>query len=172
MVRTFNKLLAPFARRLRLLVGRGIVNLIDDSQPVQRLQITIMADDTYDGIERFQNFGHTSVPLPGAEHVAVSVSGDPGHLVVIVVEDDRYRPRDLKPGESAIYSHKGARVICRAEKYVEVIADAFRVNTSESEINGHVSVNGHVNVKTGWSGTFTADGQIMTVRNGSIIDGV
>jgi phage baseplate assembly protein V len=172
MVRTFNKLVAPLARRLRLLVGRGVVNLVDDSQPVQRLQITIMADDTYGTIERFQNYGHTSVPLPGAEHVTVSIGGDPGHLVVIVVEDDRFRPRDLKPGESAIYSFKGARVICRDSNSVEVVADAFRVSTQESEIEGHVTVNGHVNAKTGWSGTFTADGMIMTVRNGSIIDGV
>jgi phage baseplate assembly protein V len=171
MVNTVKKLLAPLGRRLRLIVGRGVVNLVDDSQPVQRLQITVMSEDTYAGIERFQDYGHTSVPLPGAQHIVLSIGGDPGHRVVIAVEDDRYRPRDLKPGESALYSHTGARVICRAEKFVEVQGDGLRVNAHESEINGHLSVNSHAKIKTGWNGTFTADGQIITVRNGIVIDG-
>jgi len=122
IIRAFNKLIAPYARALRLMVGRAVVSLIDDSAPIQRVQVTILADETHGSVERIQNYGLTSRPFQGAQAVTLSVSGNRDHLVIVALDDGRYRPRDLAEGESALYNHVGTRIICRADNTAEVQA--------------------------------------------------
>ena len=53
--------LLALKRKIQNLIARGIVNLVDDSYKRQRLQIQVMSGET-DDVERWQNYGHTSVP--------------------------------------------------------------------------------------------------------------
>ncbi|MFB9087672.1 phage baseplate assembly protein [Erwinia tracheiphila] len=66
MIRQINKITAGLQRRLRLLISRGVVNMANDSLRTQNLQVTMLADETADDVERFQNYGHSSVP-PGGQ---------------------------------------------------------------------------------------------------------
>ena len=75
--------------KVRQMVSRGVVLLVNDALKMQEMQLKIMADDTMDGVERFQNYGYTSVPHAGSEAIALTVNGDKSHTVVIVVDDCR-----------------------------------------------------------------------------------
>ena len=98
------------AARLRGMVGRAVVNLVNDAAKLQGVQITMLADQTADDVERFQQYGLTSVPLAGAEGIALAVGGSTAHTVVIAVDDRRYRLRGLADGEVALYDDMGHRV--------------------------------------------------------------
>ncbi|WP_165184705.1 phage baseplate assembly protein V [Caulobacter soli] len=107
MMNQFRKALAPTARAVGMMVARVLVRLVDDSPGVQQLQVDGLADETLDGIERFQNYGFTSRPKPGAEGIMVAVAGTRSQGVVIVVDDRRYRLRELAEGEVAMQDDLG-----------------------------------------------------------------
>jgi len=94
-------------RRAFMAVARGVLSAIDDTQQAQSLQLDLLDGETADGIERFQNYGLTSVPFPDAEAVMVSVGGLRSHGIVVAVEDRRYRLVGLAAGEVALYDDQG-----------------------------------------------------------------
>lgn len=96
-------MMARLVARLRGMVSRAVVGLVMDGAKLQGLQVTILADQSADEVEHFQHYGFTSVPLPGAEGIALAVGGSRAHTVVINVDDRRYRLKSLRPGEVAIY---------------------------------------------------------------------
>lgn len=98
------------AERVRGMIGRAIVNLVNDAAKMQSLQATIFAEQTPDDLEHFQHYGYTSVPLPGAEGIALALGGSTGNTVVINVDDRRYRLKGLKDGEVALYDDLGHKV--------------------------------------------------------------
>jgi len=110
MLSTINSLMAPIKRRVRLMISRAIVTAVNDAGGLQVVQVKLLADEVRDSVERVQNYGFTSFPLPGAEGVMVCVSGNRDHGLVISLDDRRHRPKNLQPGESAQYDDLGQMV--------------------------------------------------------------
>lgn len=102
--------LKPIVNRVRLTIGRGVLHLVNDAAAVQQVQATFLAGETRDGVERPQNYGFTSVPLPGMEPVAVFLGGDRSQGIVVAVADRQYRLKGLPAGEVALYDDLGQRV--------------------------------------------------------------
>lgn len=103
--------LEGIGRRLRLLVDRAVVRIVTDSLGRQNLQIQSLADSTNDDVERFQNYGLTSVPPVGSEALILAVGGRREGLVAIAVEDKRCRPKGLEDGEVRLYHGDGQSYI-------------------------------------------------------------
>lgn len=102
--------IGPLVRRLRLLVGKGTLHLVDDSAGVQTIQATFLAGETRDGLERAQDYGFTSVPLAGMQPIAVFLGGDRSNGVVLAVADRTFRLKGMQGGEVAIYDDQGQSV--------------------------------------------------------------
>jgi phage baseplate assembly protein V len=119
--RLIQKMTAPMQRRVRLMVARAIVELVDDSKKMQTLQVSIHADELRDDVERYQPYGLTAAPEAGAEAIVVMVGGNADHPVAVVVDDRRYRPLDLEEGEVALYTKQdGKRVHCKEDGGVDL----------------------------------------------------
>jgi phage baseplate assembly protein V len=116
------RLMAPLVARVRLSIARGVLNLVDDARKLQEAQVTLLADEVRDKVERFQDYGFTSVPLAGAEVIVVSVGGNRNHAVAIAIDDRRYRKKDLQPGEVAIYTDEGDSIVLKRGRKIEVLA--------------------------------------------------
>ena len=43
-------------------VARAVLNVVDDEGNMQRVQISLLEDEVIDDVERFQDYGFTSVP--------------------------------------------------------------------------------------------------------------
>lgn len=110
--------LNAIARRLRLIVDRAVVRLVSDGLARQNLQIQTLADATDDDVERFQNYGFTSVPPEGSEAIVMAVGGRRDGLVAIAVEDKRCRPKGLSPGDVRVYHRDGKSHITLKENGV------------------------------------------------------
>jgi phage baseplate assembly protein V len=123
-------------RRIRLMVGRAIIRLVNDAARVQEAQVTLLEDETRDGVERFQEYGFTSVPLPGAEAIMVSVSGNRDHGVIIAVEDRRYRLTGIEGGEVALYTDEGDKIHLKRGNAIDIDTDTLTINaTTKVQVN-------------------------------------
>lgn len=107
MIGAAREMLGGLEGRVRGMVARAIVRLIDDAKAAQELQIELLEGESQDAVERFQNYGFVAHPHPGAEALVVFAGGLRSHGVVLAVEDRRYRLRELEEGEVAIYDDLG-----------------------------------------------------------------
>lgn len=118
--------LGDWARRLSArvagLVSRAVVRRVDDSKKRQVLQLGLLEGETRDGLEHFQHYGFTSVPLAGAEGVALFVGGERDHGLVVAVDDRRYRLVGLEDGEVALYTDQGDKLVFKRGGTVELTA--------------------------------------------------
>lgn len=139
------RLLAPVARRLRLLVSRGVVRAVADTPRLQTVQLDLLADESRDNVERFQNYGFTAHPHPGAEAIVVAVGGSRDHLVAIAVDDRRYR-LSLAEGEVALYDDLGHVVhLTRAGIVIDGGGHLVTlVNTPKLRVEGGIEATGDI----------------------------
>ena len=127
-----NRMLAPFARRLRLMVGRAVVTAINDSGKIQTAQVKLLDGEVRDGVEVLHQHGFCSRPRIKPEGIYFSIGGDRDHGVMVAVGDrDSNRP-DLAPGETVVYSNEDEdgnehRIIFKNGREIHVMAGLTRL---------------------------------------------
>lgn len=109
-MKAVKRLMEPLQRRVMLMVTKAIAKLIDDAGGLQRLQVTLLASETRDNVPRFQEYGFSGHPLPGASAIVVSISGHRDQPIIIALDDPRHRPRGLMQGEVIVYDDLGQSV--------------------------------------------------------------
>lgn len=133
--------LTEMSGRIMHMGVRFTLNKGNDNPMMQELHFDGMNSDGRDKVERMQNYGFSSTPLPrdvqqGIQQVAGAVGGQVGdaigkilgpaaegicmfmggqrnHPVCIGVDDRRHRPMGLQPGENAQYDDIGQMTLLR-----------------------------------------------------------
>jgi phage baseplate assembly protein V len=105
------KLIAPLRRRVQLMIGRAILETINDATTMQSVKMSLLSDEVSEDVERFQEYGFTSVPFANCEAIAVFVGGSRAHGVVIATDDRTKRPTGTAEGDVALYNSNGVRVL-------------------------------------------------------------
>jgi phage baseplate assembly protein V len=126
-----NRALAPLRRRVDNMVARALVRLVNDGTAKQELQLELLGDEVRDHCERFQQYGFTCVPLPGAQAVVVFVGGNRDHPLVTNVDDKRHRPTDMGAGEVKLYDCLGKFIYLREDGVLEINAPKIQLVASE-----------------------------------------
>lgn len=147
-----DRLLAPLRRRLALLVSRAAVLATRDGAKLQTCRLKLLAHEApVPDVERFGEYGLASRPQApdaagGPEAIAVAVGGARGHLVILAVEDRRFRLRALEEGEVALYDDLGQAVhLTRAGIVVKGAGLPVRIEDTPSvEIDADLNVTGSV----------------------------
>jgi phage baseplate assembly protein V len=93
-------------QRIRTLLGRGVVKLINAAGGIQLLQIK-MGSETLDNVPYMECYGFTGVAKEGAEALVGSIGGNRSLAVALVVGDRRYRLKGMEKGEVAMYTDEG-----------------------------------------------------------------
>lgn len=116
--------LSRIARFLSVVVGRGRVTTTNDSGNVQMVQGLINGLETVDNLPRLAEFGFTSVlPTDGApDFVMVNLGSGRNNAAVIATGHQQSRPKNLKPGETMLYSQDGKSVYMTASGGIVVDA--------------------------------------------------
>lgn len=130
MLRQIGHMTRPLSTRLSNLIARGPVLLVDDSAGMQLLQVGGLANETIEGskgVEHFQPYGFSSVPLTAAEHVTIFPNGDRGHPITIAAPDRRYRPTSGQAGEVVMYTDEGD-TIRLGRGHVMTLSTSTRLN--------------------------------------------
>lgn len=153
--------------RVALMVGRAVLRAVNDGAKLQEVQAELLAGELRN-VERFQDYGVTSVPFAGAEAITVSVGGDRSHTVALRVDDRRHRLKGLQPGEVALYTDEGDMIKLARGRVVEVTAGAA-VNVTAPAVTldaATVTVTG--NLVVGGSAAVTGAVTGATVASASI----
>ena len=132
-------------------IGRCVLKAVSDGSGLQKVQVSALAGETLDGIDRVQNYGMTSRPKAGAQGIIVSIAGMRENAVVIAMDDNRYRLH-LEEGEVALYDDQGQSFILKRGRVAEINTDELRVNaetrvvfnTPQIETSGKIEAAGDV----------------------------
>lgn len=134
----FDRMTAGMRNRIQMMVARAVVERVDDDAGVQAVQLSATADELIEDAERFQDYGFTSKPHPGAEAVMVFPGGLRSHGLVLAVADRRYRLKGLQDGEVALYDDLGQQLLLGRDGVrivsplnIEVEAPEIRLTASE-----------------------------------------
>lgn len=146
MSRDLIKALAPMARRIRLAAARAVLKGVADGGKLQTAQVALLEGEARDDVERFQNFGFTSVPLAGAEGVFISLNGSRDQGVLVAVDDRRSRLAGLEAGEAAIHNApQTAVIVVKADGSITVTATVeVTVTAPLVRIVGNLEVTGNI----------------------------
>ena len=136
MNRIAQRMISSVARQARTLIQRGEL-LLHTENKISLAQIRLGLDGVFDQVERFQNYGFTSSPLPGAEVVTARMGSD---IVIIVTDDRRYRPITLQPGEVAIYTDEGDHILLSR---AGIILKSSRGIIMDGDVTIHGTVTAH-----------------------------
>nr|DAS68712.1 MAG TPA: baseplate assembly protein V [Caudoviricetes sp.] len=150
---------------------RGVINLVNSSDNIQKVQVSGLADETIADVEFMQQFGLTSVPPTGTQVVVIPVGGMTTHSVVVATENGSFRVKNLKGGEVAVYDQSGSSIVLRNGKLIEVSCDRFVLHCKEYSVNATSSAKFDTPLLE-TSQVMTAQGQIngnggMAVQGGS-----
>jgi phage baseplate assembly protein V len=130
MNKVVKKMMAPLARRISLMLGRALLTAVSDANQRQLVQLAALAGEVKSDVERVQEYGFTSHPLPGAQVLFVSMGGNRDHPVAISVDDPRYRVKDLSAGEVAIYTDEGDKIVLKRGNTVEITTQTLLVKAA------------------------------------------
>ncbi|WP_420996246.1 phage baseplate assembly protein V [Cupriavidus sp. 30B13] len=152
------------------LAFRGVLTRVDSGGAVQFIQGEGVAGETLQDNELFQHYGYTSNPPNGTMAVILPVGGKTSHGIVIATEHGSYRLKALKPGEVAIYTDEGAKIVLKRGRLIETECDVYRVNCKTWEVNASEKADFNTPMLTA-SKELTAQDQIhgnggMTVKGG------
>ncbi|EAS8529857.1 phage baseplate assembly protein V [Salmonella enterica] len=132
-----NQALARIRQAFRIRLGAT-----DSEAAVQRIQAQGIGNENLQGAELFQHYGFTSHPQPGTMGIVLPLGGVSSHGIVIATEHGAYRLKSLRPGEVALYTDEGAKIVLRRGKLIEADCEVFRVNCTDFEVNSkQVTVN-------------------------------
>jgi phage baseplate assembly protein V len=147
------RFIAPLQRRVMLAIGRGTLGPVNDADGLQRSQVTLLAGETRDNVERIQPYGFSAVPLPGADVLVVCVGGNRDHPVIIGADDRRHRPTGMQPGDVCIYSNQtGHKITLKADRTIEIEGDEITIKADTKitleaplvEVTGALDVMGDI----------------------------
>ncbi|WP_429497013.1 phage baseplate assembly protein V [Robbsia andropogonis] len=96
--------------RIRNVISRGRISYVDDSGPVQRVQIKVNGLDILPDRLRVMDFGFSSNPPIGTDAVVAHIAGERLDGAVVGTNHQQSRPTGLLPGESVVYSEDGKRI--------------------------------------------------------------
>lgn len=148
-----NQALARIRQAFRIRLGAT-----DSTAAVQRIQAQGIGNENLQGAELFQHYGFTSHPQPGTMGIVLPLGGVSSHGIVIATEHGAYRLKSLKPGEVALYTDEGAKIVLRRGKLIEADCETFRVNCTNFEVNSSQAT---VNCDT-WTATASDNATFTT----------
>ena len=159
--------LAPLARRLRNLVVRATVTLVDDAPTMQSLQVAATTEETLDACEHWQGYGLTVHPHPGAEALLLAAGGTRAMPLIIACADRRYRLTGLEQGEVALQDDQGQTIVLRRSG-IEITAPQGLTITGDVTLTGNLTQTGD----TTQTGNLTQTGDLTQTGNVNVTGSV
>lgn len=118
---------------------RAVLSSTKSTTGVQLSTGEALAGEQLRDNELFQHYGFTSNPLPGTEAVVLPMGGKTSHGIIVATENSSYRLKELMPGEVAIYTDEGSKVVLKRGRIIEVECDIFKINCKSYEVNASES---------------------------------
>jgi len=164
MMEAVRRAIRPLAVRVQNLIARAELAAANDTLPTQQVQVLALADEVRTRVQRLQEYGFTSVPLPGAYPcLLVCPFGDRAQSVVVAADDERYRPTGGAPGDVEVYDSRGNSVRLRNGELRIFAAADLEVETTQ---HANVTIHGTGTVTMGGDSTVNVTGNLTINATG------
>ncbi len=127
------KITNPLFERIISIVSICTINKTNDDTNTQTAQCEFFKDDPRENLERWQNYGMTSVPPNGSEGICLFLGGERDNGFIIATEDKDSRPTGLKTGEVCIYTIEKDHIYFKKDNLIEIKTKSLDVQ-SENKI--------------------------------------
>lgn len=119
LVEDIQEMVGGAVERLGGMIRRGTISSASTSF---FLKVQGFANEFFENVELWQQFGFASVPPDGGEVAIVKPANDGDNAIAIATSDRGHRPSDLAQGESAMYSQSSdqATVKVRSSGAVQI----------------------------------------------------
>jgi phage baseplate assembly protein V len=107
---------------IRNMISRGVLETSTDQRGVQVLGLSLLDGERKDNLEKFGQYGFSSVPMDEAEAIVIFPGGDRSSGIVIATEQRDSRMTGLLSGETAIYTNAGNSIIIHMDGSIEITA--------------------------------------------------
>jgi len=116
------RFLNPLKKRIMHLIGRAILQAIDNSQKTQKIRIEGYKGEISDEVEKLEDYGLTCYPpVDGnTENLVLYINGDRAFGIAIKSHNREYRPTDLSEGEVCLYDKNNVRITLTASKTIDM----------------------------------------------------
>jgi phage gp45-like len=141
-----NRMLNPIYRCIASMIGRAIIQVVNDTNNLQTVKITLLKDEVKSGVERVQEYGFTSNPPKGSEAILIAPQGSRAQGVIIATDSGQYRVKPLPEGGAALYDKKGNYIKLINDK-IEVYGERVDVK-SDKVFLGNDTTRGHQKLAT------------------------
>jgi phage baseplate assembly protein V len=122
------KITSPLYERIVSIISICSINKTNDETNTQTAQCEFFKDDPRENLERWQNYGITSVPPNGSEGICLFHGGERESGYIVATEDKDSRPTGLKIGEVCIYTIEKDHIYFKKEKQVNFLLKMMLVN--------------------------------------------
>ena len=130
------RLLNPIKARIRLMIGRCLITACNGD----KVKLSLLADESREDVDFFQQYGFSSRPVGGVGAIALFIGGSRDNGVVVASRgEDGDMNVGLEPGEVAVHSKYGTRIILKKDGTVSVVTNSKKV-----KIEGDLEVTGDV----------------------------
>ena len=168
------------ARRGLLANARATILEVNDTGGLQTIKVRGLHDEILMDVERHQTYGHTSVPMPpdsdgikSAEATLSFIGNSRSHPTVNSVDDRRFRPMNLKPGDSCHWHANGANATFSSSGYM-VNTGPKKLPMSMTAGNGSIYVSDSKSALQQGKSSVKVEGTKITAQNGQasvVLDG-
>jgi phage baseplate assembly protein V len=107
---------------IRNMIARGVLETSTDQRGVQVLGLSLLDGERKDNLEKFGQYGFSSVPMDEAEAIVIFPGGDRSSGIVIATEQRDSRMTGLLSGETSIYTNAGNSIIIHMDGSIEITA--------------------------------------------------
>lgn len=134
------------ANRIKSLLARGIIHLVNDENGRQYHQLTILEGETKDNVESAQQFGWTGNPPKGSTAFVGFLGADRNRPLILGVNDPATRKKNLKSGESAGYDAFGQFIYLKEDGSIEIKTNGLlKIQADSLECSGDIIDNAATN---------------------------
>lgn len=139
-------------RRSLMMIGRGRVNTVNDSGPVQTVQVQLGATEIADNIPRLAEYGFTSNPPAQTDCLVVFLRGERSSGVIVGTNNQTARKKAIAVGEVAIYDNQG--------QFIHITRAGIVINGAGKP----VTITGAPNISLDSSGNLVTAGNISDLN--------
>ena len=127
-------------------IGRNVLRRVevvevDDTGPQQLVTVKGLPGELMLLPYRAQYFGASGNPPPGSDGLALLIGGRPDQAVLIGIEHQDHRPKNIGVGEKVLYNAHGD-IIKIFKEEIEVVTKTFRVKADTIILDGEVHLGG------------------------------
>lgn len=129
-------------------ISTSTLKIVNDKTKTQTCQLELFSGEIKEKVERWQQYGITSVPLPETEALCIAAGGERDRVYIVATEDKDYRPVSLKYGEVALYTNEkdklhfqnGNKVLLETQFFTAKVKEKIQEETKQRECKATDSI--------------------------------